>query len=110
MLLEGEETVSIVMSTHNRASTLPWAIQGAVRQTHADWELTVVDDGSTDETSRIPAQMKDSRFKTYRHLTNRGVTAAKNTGLDHIRGDWSTLLEDDDEVRPDALAVMLECA
>jgi glycosyltransferase involved in cell wall biosynthesis len=102
--------VSIIMSTYNRASTLPRAIDSIMRQTDGDWELIIVDDGSTDETSQVLAGIVDPRIRVYRHPTNRGVTATKNTGLDQIRGDWFTLLDDDDEATPDALAVMLECA
>jgi glycosyltransferase involved in cell wall biosynthesis len=102
--------VSIIMPAFNRATTLPRAIDSVLRQTFADWELIVVDDGSTDETLEILAHIEDPRIRTYRHPQNRGVTAAKNTGLDQIHGDWFTLLDSDDEMVPDALAVMLECA
>lgn len=71
--------VSIVIATYNRASTLPRAIESVRRQTHGDWELIIVDDGSTDHTPEIIAAIEDSRIRTYRHAKNRGVTAAKNT-------------------------------
>jgi len=102
--------ISVVMPTYNRAATLPRAIDSILRQTHTDWELIVVDDGSTDETAEILAAIGDSRLRVFHHPKNRGVSAAKNTGFDHIQGDWFTTVSSDDEIVPDALAVMLECA
>jgi len=102
--------ISIVMPTYNSAATLPRAIDSVLRQTHADWELIVVDDGSTDETAEILAAVGDPRVRVFHHPKNRGHIAAKNTGLDHIRGDWFTCLNSDDEIVPDALTVMAECA
>lgn len=102
--------ISVVLPTYNRAPTLPRAIDSVLRQTLQDWELIIVDDGSTDETPQILAEIADARVRLYRHATNRGVTAAQNTGLDDIHGDWFTVLGSDDEITPDALAVMLECA
>ena len=54
--------------------------------------------------------MSDPRIKVYWHPKNRGVTAAKNTGLDHVRGEWFTILDSDDAMTPDALEAMLDCA
>ena len=102
--------VSIVLPTYNRATTLQRAVDSVLRQTHSDWELIIIDDGSTDDTPRLLAAIADSRVTTYRHPQNRGVTAALNTGLDHVRGDWFTFLGSDDEMTPDALAVMLDYA
>jgi glycosyltransferase involved in cell wall biosynthesis len=102
--------ISVVMATYNRAATLQRAIDSVLRQSHEDWELLIVDDGSTDATSKILESLVDARIRIYRHPQNRGVTAAKNTGLDHISGEWFTTLDSDDEVTADALEVMLACA
>jgi glycosyltransferase involved in cell wall biosynthesis len=102
--------ISVVLPTYNRATTLPRAVNSVLRQSFPDWELIVVDDGSTDDTPQFLASIRDRRVVVYRHPENRGVTAAKNTGLDHIRGDWFTTFDSDDEMKPDALAVMIECA
>lgn len=102
--------VSIVMATHNRAATIPRAVNSALRQTHSDWELIIVDDGSTDATREVLQQFADPRIRIVTHAENCGVCAAKNTGLDHVRGEWFTTLDSDDEIMPDALEVMLECA
>ncbi len=102
--------ISVIMATYNRADTLPRAISSVMRQTHTDWELVVVDDGSTDETASVLEALDDPRIRIVRHPRNRGMHAAKNTALDHIRGDWLTNLDSDDEMMPDALEVMLTCA
>jgi glycosyltransferase involved in cell wall biosynthesis len=80
-------TVSIVTATYNRADTLGRAIDSVLRQTYPDWELIVVDDGSTDRTSEVLSGYTDERIRVFKHERNRGVTAAKNTGLDHMQGD-----------------------
>jgi glycosyltransferase involved in cell wall biosynthesis len=102
--------ISIVMPTYDRASTLGRAIDSVQRQTHADWELIIVDDGSTDETQAVLEAADDPRVRIVRHEANRGVTAGLNTGLDLVRGDWFTFLGSDDEMTPDALEAMLDCA
>jgi glycosyltransferase involved in cell wall biosynthesis len=105
-----ERVISVVLPTYNRAPTLPRAIDSVFGQTHRDWELIIVDDGSTDGTREVVASISDPRVRAYSHERNRGVTAAKNTGLDHVRCEWFTILDSDDEMTPDALASMLECA
>ena len=102
--------VSIIMTTYNRASTLARAVESVLEQTCSDWELIIIDDGSTDETPDVLEGMADPRIHVYQQSPNRGVTAAKNAGLDRIAGEWFTTLDSDDEAMPTALAEMLECA
>jgi len=102
--------ISVVTATYNRAATLPRALGSLVNQTCPDWECVVVDDGSTDETSEVIARFDDPRIRLIAHPVNRGVSAAKNTGLDNMRGEWFTLLDSDDELVPEALETVLEVA
>jgi glycosyltransferase involved in cell wall biosynthesis len=102
--------VSIIMATYNRASTLRRAVESVLGQTYSDWELIIIDDGSTDGTPDVLAGMTDPRIRVYRHSPNRGVAASRNVGFDRIEGEWFTMLDSDDEMVPDALAWMLECA
>ena len=102
--------VSIVMATFNRAATILRAVHSVQCHTYADWELIIVDDGSTDATQYVLEQFTDPRIRIFAHSANRGVCAAKNTGLDHMRGEWFTTLDSDDEMMPDALEAMLDCA
>ncbi len=96
--------ISIITTTYNRAGTLGRALDSVLRQTFRDWEVIVVDDGSTDDTDAVLAAHQDHRIRVLRHPHNRGVSAARNTGFDAMRGDWFTILDSDDEMTPDALA------
>jgi glycosyltransferase involved in cell wall biosynthesis len=100
--------ISLVMATYNRASTLPRAIDSVIAQSYRDWELVVVDDGSTDTTSEVLAAYSDSRIRVIEHERNRGALAAKNTGLDSMRGEWFTFLDSDDEIVPEALRTLVD--
>lgn len=102
--------VSVVLLTYNRADLLPRALSSVLAQTVGEWQLIVVDNGSTDRTQEVLAQFTDPRILICRHQRNRGVLAGHNTGFDHIRGEWFTVLHDDDEMVPDALEAMLACA
>lgn len=99
--------ISIVMVTYNRAHTLPRAIDSVLAQDFQNWELVIVDDGSTDNTREVLAGYADSRIKTVFHERNSGVCAAKNTGFDHMSREWFTTLDSDDEMVPEALSTML---
>jgi len=102
-----QERVSIITATYNRAAVLARAIDSVVRQDYSFWELLIVDDGSTDETQELLRGYKDERITVLTHSENRGVSAAKNTGLDHMSGEWFTFLDSDDEAVPHALSEML---
>ncbi len=102
--------VSVITATYNRAATLPRALDSLLAQTYPRWECVVVDDGSTDDTPAVLARYGDERIRVVTHPVNRGVTAAKNTGLDHATGEWFTMLDSDDEIVPEALATLVETA
>jgi glycosyltransferase involved in cell wall biosynthesis len=95
------------MATYNRAHTLPRAIDSVRVQRFPDWELIVVDDGSTDNTQEVLRMYQDPRIRVVVHPHNRGVCAAKNTGFDHMTGEWFTTLDSDDEIVPEAISTML---
>lgn len=100
--------VTIVMATYNRAHTIERAIKSVLNQTYKKLELVIVDDGSEDDTLLKISNFNDQRIRVLRHEVNRGVTAAKNTGLKNIRGDWFTTFDSDDEMLPDAIKTMLD--
>lgn len=93
--------VSIVIPTHDRARTLPRALDSVQAQTRPADEIIVIDDGSTDVTDRLIR----SRYPQviYRHQPNRGVSAARNHGIRIATGDWIALLDSDDAWLPDKL-------
>jgi GalNAc5-diNAcBac-PP-undecaprenol beta-1,3-glucosyltransferase len=101
-------TVSIITATYNRSYILSRAIQSVLNQTFGDWELIIVDDGSTDETQEILSHISDQRVRIIRYSPNRGVAFARNRGLDVMQGEWFTLLDSDDEIVPEALEILLK--
>jgi glycosyltransferase involved in cell wall biosynthesis len=100
--------ISIIIPTYNRADTLPRTIESILNQTWQNFEVVVVDDGSSDTTGELLKQYKDERIKVLKHEVNKGVTAAKNTGLNNIRGEWFTVVDSDDELVTDALESVID--
>jgi glycosyltransferase involved in cell wall biosynthesis len=94
--------LSVILPTYNRAAFLPQAFSSIDGQTFRDWELVVVDDGSTDGTRGIieslPSPLGD-RLR-YVYQPNGGAYAARNTGLDHARGELIAFFDSDDEWLP----------
>ncbi|QRV15892.1 glycosyltransferase [Haloterrigena salifodinae] len=100
--------VSVVIPTYDRAETLPRAIDSALAQTIDDLEVVVVDDGSTDETPSVLADYDDPRVRPVVHATNQGANVARNTGIEHARGEYVAFLDSDDEWRPEKLERQLD--
>ena len=93
---------SVVMPTHNRAHLLPRAIQSVLGQTLANWELIVVDDGSTDNTRQVVKRFDDPRIR-YLYQENAGAAKARNLGAKESRADCIVFLDSDDEALPEWL-------
>jgi glycosyltransferase involved in cell wall biosynthesis len=96
--------VSVVIPAYNHASFLSATIQCVLKQTFEDFELIIVNDGSTDATPNVVRQFCDSRIK-YLEQANRGATAARNTGMQASCGSYIALLDADDIWSPDKLQV-----
>jgi glycosyltransferase involved in cell wall biosynthesis len=99
--------VSIIIPVYNRAASIGRALASVVAQSVDDWELIVVDDGSTDNTPDIVAALDESRLRLIRHPVNRGAAAARNTGIAAARGRYIAFLDSDDEWMPLKLQVQL---
>lgn len=97
--------VSVVIPSYNCAAYLPEAVQSVLGQTFRDFEILVVDDGSTDETPELAAAF--GRAVRYIRQANRGLSAARNTGIDRSTGQYISVLDADDLVEPDYLELML---
>ena len=96
---------SVIMPVYNHAAYVCEAIRSVVAQTFADWELRIVDDGSTDSSDRIVEEWagRDRRIHTL-HQSNAGPAAARNAGIARATGRWLAFLDSDDVYMPDALA------
>lgn len=95
--------VSVVIPTHNRASTVVRAIRSVLRQTYQNFEIILVDDGSTDSTREVLEHLSDTRLRYIRHDRNLGGGAARNTGIEAARGKYIAFLDSDDEWLPEKL-------
>jgi glycosyltransferase involved in cell wall biosynthesis len=95
------------MAAKNYARFLPQAVESVYQQTFADWELVVIDDGSTDHTPKaVKPFLADPRV-TYHRSDRLGQPRAKNLGLRLSRGEFVAYLDADDAWRPTKLARQL---
>ena len=101
-----EPMVSVVLNTYNRVGELAKAIDSVLAQTFTDWQLVVVDDGSTDGTAAYLQSLDYPRLTLVRH-ENMGLTASRNAGAAAASGTWLTFLDDDDTVDEQWLAAMV---
>lgn len=100
--------VSIILPTFNRAHLIGKAIDSILSQTYGDFELIVIDDGSTDNTKEVVSSISDSRVVFVQHSENRGGGAARNTGIGCARGEYIAFQDSDDEWYPDKLSRQVE--
>lgn len=98
----GTPTVSVVLTTYNRLPLLREAVASVIGQTFDDWELIVVDDGSTDDTREYLETIDDPRVRPI-GLEHRGITSARNAGLRLARGEWVAFFDSDDLWLPEKL-------
>lgn len=100
----GHPAVSIVLPTYDRGSLIGRSIQSVLEQTYEDFELIVVDDGSTDATADEVARFDDPRVRYLRLDQNRGAAAARNAGIRQSAGPLLAFQDSDDEWLPEKLA------
>jgi glycosyltransferase involved in cell wall biosynthesis len=96
--------VSVIIPTFNRAVKTARAVASVLYQRFADYEIIVVDDGSTDRTKEVLRQFKDPVNLVF-HKTNRGVSAARNTGITASTAPMVAFLDSDDYWLPEKLSV-----
>ena len=97
--------VSVIIPTHNRAGFIGEAIRSVLDQTYSDYEVIVVDDGSTDETARVVAQFGQQVI--YLYQDNAGVCLARNAGFAISQGELVLFLDSDDLMLPQNLEVLV---
>jgi glycosyltransferase involved in cell wall biosynthesis len=95
--------LTVVIPAYNRAGSIRAAIESVLRQTRADFELLVVDDGSTDGTLAAAAEVQDPRLRLIESPRNGGAAAARNLGVTESRGAWIAFQDSDDEWLPTKL-------
>jgi GT2 family glycosyltransferase len=96
--------ITVLMTTYNGAATIAASVDSVLAQNFADFELVVVDDGSTDATPDILAGYRDPRIRPIKLARNCGIVAARNRGFMVARGSYLAALDHDDLSHPDRLA------
>ena len=94
---DNKRMVSIIMPVYNSEKFVSEAIESVLNQSYKNWELLIVNDGSTDQSPKIINDYaeKDSRIKVF-HRNNQGVSMARNFALDRICGEYVTFIDSDD--------------
>jgi len=103
-----EPLVSVVITAYQSARWLPDTLESVMTQTYTNWEVILVDDGSTDDTVERIEPFR-SRIR-YFHQPNGGLASARNAGLAQARGDYIALLDADDLFEPEKLATQVRIA
>lgn len=99
--------ISVIIPVYNRAEKAEKAIESALGQSHPPSEVIVVDDGSSDDLGRRVKRLNDRRLR-YVRQENRGVSAARNLGIQSSSSEWLALLDSDDYWLPDKLKAQVE--
>lgn len=100
---KGKPKVSVIIPTYNRAHLIGQAIKSILNQTYQNFEIIVVDDGSTDNTEEVVKNLRDERIKYIKHEKNKGASAARNTGIKVAGGKYIAFQDSDDEWFPKKL-------
>lgn len=93
--------ISIIVPVYNTEKYLDKCIQSVLAQTYTNWELLLIDDGSTDSSGIICDKYaaEDNRIRVF-HKENGGVSSARNLGLDNAKGEWISFVDADDWIEP----------
>ena len=100
--------IDVVIPTYNRAPVLKRAIDSVLNQSYKHFHLTIVDDGSTDESGLLLAEYATHPQVTILTQANQGVSAARNFGVKNSQNDWISFLDSDDEWLPKKLELQVQ--
>ena len=102
--------VSIIVPNYNSAETIELCVNSILAQSETDWELILADNGSTDNSREVIEKMEavDNRIRSIM-VPERGVSAARNAGIDAACGHYITFIDSDDSVEPGFLKQLMSC-
>lgn len=103
----GKPFISVVIPLYNKENSIAQSLQSVLRQEYTNFEVVVVDDGSTDKSVEIVNSIEDGRIRLFRQ-SNAGPSKARNMGVSNAQGEWIVFLDADDELLPKALSIF-EC-
>lgn len=98
-----ENLVSVIMPVYNGSNYLSEAITSVIVQSYSEWELVIVNDGSTEDISSIVERFEEHRIRYFTHHTRKGAAEARNTALREAQGQWIAFLDSDDVWEKDKL-------
>ncbi len=102
-----EPLFSVITAIYNNEKYITEAIESVLKQTFSDWELIIVDDGSTDNSREvIKGYLHDKRIRLVCHDTNCGYTSALRTGIANVNSEYFAILDSDDSLAVDAIETM----
>lgn len=102
--------ISVIVPLYNKRAVIARTIESVLSQTYRNWELIIVDDGSTDNSSAIvETYLSDERI-IYLSKSNSGVSSARNYGIRYAKGDWIIYIDADDYFLPNGLKILLGLA
>lgn len=99
-------SVSIIIPLYNKKEFIRNSIQSVLNQTYGDFEIVIVNDGSTDNSLEIVKSIHDDRIRII-DKENGGVSSARNVGIDNSVGEWIIFLDADDTIRQDCLQTLI---
>lgn len=99
--------ISVVIPLYNKEQSIANTLQSVLKQTYQDFEIVIVNDGSTDHSVEKVAKVTDPRIRLI-HQSNAGVSAARNRGIEEAKGEYIAFLDADDEWKPDYLKTQHE--
>ncbi len=107
-MLNEDVLVSVIMPTYNRANVIGKAIESVIAQSYKRWELIIIDDGSNDNTEEIVKRYSDcdNRIKFINNNRKKGVSGARNTGLESAKGEYIAYLDTDNDWDSNYLLLM----
>lgn len=104
-----KDIITVIMPAYNAAKTIRESVNSVIAQTVKDWELIVIDDGSTDNTVAVLTELADcdSRIRFFQNEKNRGVSYTRNRAITLAKGEWIAFLDSDDIWQPQKLEKQL---
>lgn len=101
--------ISIIVPVYNVEPYLSFCLDSILQQTYKDYEVILIDDGSTDSSGRICEDYckKDKRFRVI-HQNNQGLSGARNTGLSVVNGDYFCFIDSDDYIHPRMIEILIK--
>jgi glycosyltransferase involved in cell wall biosynthesis len=101
--------LSIIIPVYHTQDTLPRCLDSILRQSFTDYEVILVDDGSTDDSPKIcdAYSRQDGRVKVI-HKENGGLSDARNAGILQAKGEYITFIDSDDTIAEDTLSLVIE--